>query len=70
MTDFDDKTRMMLSRAIDDLINMTKFMEEFTGIVHHMVLDLYYQTGFEIPEHIRNYKFKNKNPWGECQVDL
>jgi len=63
--EFDDKTRMMLSKSLEDLVNMAKFMEEFTGIVHHMVLDLYKQTGKKIPKHITDYKFRNKNPWGD-----
>lgn len=62
---FDDKTRMMLAKAIEDLSDMTKFMEEFIGICHHMILDLYKQTGKEMPSHIKEYKFRNKNPWGE-----
>ena len=63
--EFDDKTRMMLSKSLEDLVNMAKFMEEFTGIVHHMVLDLYKQTGKKIPKYITDYKFRNKNPWGD-----
>lgn len=63
--EFDDKTRMMLSKAIEDLITMVKFMEEFTGQTHHMVLDLYKQTGKEIPKYLIDYKFKSKNPWGD-----
>ena len=67
---FDDQTRMMLSKAIDDLNNMTKYMEEFCGVLHAMVLELYNQQGIEIPKSIRDYKFRNKNPWGECSVDI
>lgn len=60
---FDAKTRMMLAKAIDDLSNMAKFNEEFTGVLHHMVLDLYKQTGKKIPASIKDYKFKSKDPW-------
>ena len=63
MNEFDDKTRMMLSKAIDDLVLMQKFQEEFLGVLHQMVIELYNQGGWKIPKSITEYKFKNKNPW-------
>ena len=60
---FDDKTRLMLSKAIDDLSTMAKFQEEFIGLLHQMVLDLYKQNNLELPEYFHSYQFKNKNPW-------
>jgi len=62
---FDEKTRIMLTKSLEDLNNMTKFMEEFTGLVHHMVLHLYKETKIPLPENLKDYRFRNKNPWGE-----
>jgi len=61
---------MRISKSMIDLDNMIKFIEEFTGVLHHMVLDLYQQTGKEMPKHIKDYKFKNKNPWNCIGDDL
>ena len=62
---FDDKTRIMLSKAIQDIIEMQKFQEEFCGVLHGMVLELYNQHGLKIPREFTEYKFKHKNPWGD-----
>lgn len=67
MNEFDDKTRMMLSKAIEDLVKMQKFQEEFLGLLHQMVLELYNRADFNISDDFLNYKFKNKNPWGESE---
>jgi len=60
------RATIMQAKAMTNLINMVKFMEEFTGVVHQLVLDLYRQTGKEIPNSFIDYKFKNVNPWTEC----
>ena len=55
----------MISKALIDLTNSAKFQEEFMGVIHGLVLHLYTKQGIEIPNYLKNYKFKNKNPW-EC----
>ena len=60
----------MLSKSLEDLTNISKFNAEFTGVVHAMVLELYNQQGLKLPKPIRDYKFRNVNPWGDCEVDL
>lgn len=67
--DFDDKERMMLSKSLEDINNMLKFMEEFVGQNHAMILELYNQTGIELHKSFREYKFKNTNPWGSCETE-
>ena len=61
----DDITAKMLTKALEDLSNMVKFQEEFTGVLHNMVLNLYNQTNTPIPKHIKEYEFQNKNPWSK-----
>ena len=64
----DKKTIELLTKAITDLNQAAKFNEEFTGQVHHMVLELYNQLGFKIPDDIANYEFRNKSPWSNEDV--
>ena len=63
MSSIDPKTAKMISKALMDLDNMAKFQEEFCGVLHGMVLELYNQMGIKIPKEFTEYKFKNKNPW-------
>jgi len=64
MSSIDPKTAEMISNALMDLTNASKFQEEFVGLLHGMVLELYTKQGIQIPKKFINYKFKNKNPWG------
>jgi Fe-S cluster assembly iron-binding protein IscA len=59
----DEKTSKMISKALIDLDNMSRFNEEFTGVVHHLVLNLYKELKIDFPEELKNYKFKNTNPF-------
>jgi len=63
LSSIDIKTAQMISKALIDLDNMAKFNEEFTGVVHHMVLNLYKELKIDFPKELKDYKFKNKNPW-------
>lgn len=59
----DKKEAEMISKSLQDINQMLFFMEEFTGMCHQMILHLYMKTGYPIPDHFTNYKFRNKNPW-------
>jgi len=68
MSSIDPKTAEMISKALIDLNQMARFQEEFIGVLHGMVLQLYNELGVKIPKEFTEYKFVNKNPW-ECPTD-
>ena len=65
MSGIDRITAEMLSKAFQDVEVSMRFQEEFIGMIHAMILDLYKQTNIQIPEYFVNYKFINKSPWSK-----
>ena len=60
----DEEDAKLLTLGLRDVKDMLYFMEEFTGQVQAMLLELYQLTGNEIPQWAKDYKFKSVNPWG------
>lgn len=55
---------MRLSKAMLSMEDFVKRHDEALGVLHMMILNLYNEMNKELPEHIKNYKFKTKDPWG------
>lgn len=53
---------MRLSKSFEYQKQMLQFIEEHAAVSHQLVLYLYNKLGYEWPAHLKNYKFKTKDP--------